>query len=235
MIRTGVAALLLAMLEAAVAVAGERPRGAPVSDAVVRDARFGVTARQFGLERRVEMLQWRVSEQGYSRIWAASPIDSSSHVPGYTNPPFRLRSRRWIAESITVEGKPLDPQVIARLGEWRQFRPGFSSLPADLAASFQPEGDGLGSAENPMAPQIGDLRVTWRELILPPLAGRIELRGGRWQLAASVPASATSGSIATPGEPRARQYAVPLGIAAVVLALALWLHRRRHRRARGSL
>lgn len=228
-------ALAVALLLAApgVASAQRAPQGAPVSDTVVRDPRFGVTARHFGLERRVRMLQWRQTAEGYTRTWADRPLDSSGFAPGHNNPEFRWRSRRWIAAAITVDDRPLDARVISRWGQWRGFRPGFSALPGDLAAVFQPEGDGLGTAENPLAPQIGDLRITWSELVLPPLAGRIELRDGRWQLAASAPAPPTSGGIAAPKEPRARQYAVPLGIGALVLALALWLHRRRHRRGHG--
>src|SRR3546814_20074107 len=51
-----------------------------------------------------------------------------------------------------------------------------------MSATFQPEGDGLGSAENPLAPQVGDLRITWRALVLPPLAERLVLRDGQWTL-----------------------------------------------------
>src|SRR3546814_4944058 len=51
-----------------------------------------------------------------------------------------------------------------------------------MSATFQPEGDGLGSAENPLAPEVGDLRITWRDFKLPPLADRLELRDGKWTL-----------------------------------------------------
>jgi len=224
------AAVALLLATAGAASAQRAPQGAPVSDTVVRDAEFGVTARHFGLDRRVQMLQWRETAQGYIKTWAAEPLDSSGFALGHANPEFRWRSRRWIADAITIDDKPLDAQVISRLGEWRGFRPGFSSLPGNLVATFQPEGDGLGTAENPLAPQIGDLRITWHELVLPPLAGRIELRVGRWLPASTNTGPMTPTAGALPAEPIAHQYAVPLGIGAVVLALALWLHRRRHRR-----
>jgi uncharacterized membrane protein YecN with MAPEG domain len=79
-----------------------------------------------------------------------------------------------------LDGKPLDRSVIEQLGQWRLFRPNFSALPGNLAATFQPEGDGLGTAENPLAPQVGDLRIGWRELTFPPLEGRVLLRDGVW-------------------------------------------------------
>jgi hypothetical protein len=155
---------------------------APQVDASVRDPDFGVRARHFGLERQVEMYQWRADGGGYLREWNGLPLDSSGFAPGHDNPPFPLQGKRWLARDVSVDGVPLDPQVLERLGRWREFRPSFNALPGNLAATFQPEGDGLGSAENPLAPEIGDLRIHWRELVLPPLQDRIELRAGRWQL-----------------------------------------------------
>ena len=172
------AALLLAF--AALCHAQTGPEGVPVSDEVVRDAEFGVSARHFGLERRVAMYQWRASGPGYERVWSEAPIDSTGYAPGHENPSFPLRGRRWIARQIMLDGKPLDRSAIEQLGQWRLFRPNFSALPGNLSATFQPEGDGLGTAENPLDPQIGDLRIGWRELVFPPLEGRVLLQDGRW-------------------------------------------------------
>ena len=154
--------------------------GEPVSDEVVRDREFGVSARHFGLERRVEMFQWRAKDGGYERTWSETPIDSSGYTPGHENPAFPMRGRRWTAQRVTLDDKPLDRSVIEQYGQWRLFRPNFSALPGNLAATFQPEGDGLGSAENPLDPQVGDLRIGWRELTLPPLKGRVSLERGTW-------------------------------------------------------
>ncbi len=174
------AAAMLLSLAACVCHAQAGPEGVPVSDEVVRDAEFGVSARHFGLERRVAMYQWRANGPGYEQVWSETPLDSTGFAPGHDNPPFPLRGKRWIARRILLDGKPLDRSVIEQLGQWRLFRPSFSALPGNLAATFQPEGDGLGSAENPLAPQIGDLRIGWRELVFPPLEGRVLLEGGRW-------------------------------------------------------
>lgn len=180
-------AALLFLFAAAVAHAQTGPEGEPVSDEVVRDAEFGVSARHFGLERRVAMYQWRANGPGYEQVWSETPIDSTGFAPGHENPPFPLRGRRWIARRIMLDGKPLDRSVIEQLGQWRLFRPNFSALPGNLAATFQPEGDGLGSAANPLAPQIGDLRIGWRELVFPPLEGRVLLQDGRWMPDSSRP------------------------------------------------
>jgi hypothetical protein len=206
--------------------AQQAPQGEPVTDAVVRDVEFGVSARHFGLERRVEMLQWQAAQGGYAKAWSEHVIDSSGFAPGYANPgEFPLRSQRWIASPITVDGKPLDPRVIARLGEWRGFRPSFSALPGNLAATFQPEGDGLGSAENPLDPQIGDLRIQWRELMLLPMMGKIELRDGRWQLLPDKrpPADPAITPEATDRAP----WWLGGGLLVVLMGLAVALRRRR--------
>ena len=160
--------------------AAHAQEGEPVSDEVVRDREFGVSARHFGLERRVAMYQWRAKDGTFERLWSETPIDSTGYAPGHDNPEFPIRGRRWIAERVTLDDKPLDRSVIEQFGLWRQFRPNFSALPGNLAATFQPEGDGLGSAENPLDPQIGDLRIAWRELTLPPLGGRVVLERGAW-------------------------------------------------------
>ncbi len=221
--------LALASNVAAQAPPQSAPVGDAVTDEVVRDEEFGVGARHFGLERNVEMYQWRKLGPGYAKVWSATPIDSSAYAEGYRNPTeLALGSRRWLAERVQVDGKPLDAALLLRLGEWWTFRPSFNALPANLAATFQPEGDGLGSAENPLDPQVGDLRIHWRELILPPLQGRIVLRDGRWVLAPQ-PSAAAPAAIEAPIR---RHYGLPIGIAAAILLLALALHRRQHRRKR---
>ena len=219
--------LFAALLAGAFSVqAQQSPQGEPVTDAVVRDAEFGVSACHFGLERRVEMLQWQAARGGYVKAWSGEAIDSSGFAPGHANPDsFPLRSQRWIATPITVDGKPLEPRVIERLGEWRSFRPNFSALPGNLAATFQPEGDGLGSAENPLDPQIGDLRIQWRELKLLPIAGKVELRDGLWQLR-SVPQPQAVPAI-TPEAPRRAPWLVGGGLLAVLIGLAVARRRRR--------
>ncbi len=228
-----VMALLLALAGGAHAQQAAPPQGRPTSAHPPRDTAFGVTARGFGLQRRVEMLQWRRFGPGYRKEWSEQPIDSSGYAQAYRNPgEFPIETRYWIAEDTTLDGKNVDDDVLKEFGEWRDFRPGFSALPANLAATFQPEGDGLGTADNPLDPQIGDLRVHWRVLELPPLAGKVALQGGVWipasdAVAAGVVAgSDTVADAATPSKsPRWSWWMA----AAVVLALggAWWLRRRR--------
>lgn len=214
------------------------PQGEPQVAHPPRDAEFGVRTPRFGLERKVEMYQWRKIGPGYAKVWSDRPIDSSAHAEGYRNPgEFPLRSRYWIADDIRIDGRPLDEDVLKEIGAWRGFRPDFSALPGNLSATFQPEGDGLGSAENPLDPRIGDLRVNWRELTLPPLAGRIVLEQGEWRLAAAPapaaerPAAAALSPPSAPGRKPGLPWPLLVGIGAALVAAAVVM-RRRARRAR---
>lgn len=160
------------------------PQGQPQADRPVTDAEFGVVSRQLGLQRQVEMYQWRASDSRYEKTWSAERIDSKTYAPGHDNPlGFPLQQRQWIADEILLDGKPVDPTVLKALARWRDYRPDFSALPGNLAATFQPEGDGLGSAVNPLDPQVGDLRITWQELSLPSLKGAVAMDNGVWMLA----------------------------------------------------
>lgn len=195
MIGPGALALLLVGISALApghigAPAETVPQGEPRSNGELQDPDFRVTTRQFALDRRVEVYQWRATQGGYQRVWNQAPIDSTGFAPEYENPrALLIQSDRWWAPNPTLDGAPLDESVLKSLGHWQPFRPGFSRLPANLGASFQPEGDGLGTAENPLEPQIGDLQVKWYELALPPLAGKVVMRNGVWQLKSEVASS----------------------------------------------
>lgn len=233
-----VAALLALLLALPCARAQDAPQGEPRPGSVPRDDEFRVATEGFALERRVEMLQWRRDGERYQRVWNDARIDDAGFAAAYANPRFPLRSRRWWSEGATLDGRPLDDAVLRELGQWRAFRPNFSRLPGNLSATFQPEGDGLGSAENPLDPQVGDLRISWRELVLPPLAGRVALRDGRWvpTREASEAIARAPAAVVLPVDPPAELPRQPLwpwalGIAGLLLAL-LAARRRRHRRDR---
>ena len=159
----------------------------PRAGSVLRDRDFGVQVRGFGLDRRVEMLQWQRVDGEYRRVWHDATIDARTHDAAHDNPRLPVRSRRWWSDSARIDGRPIAPSVLQSLGAWKTMRPDFAALPGQLAARYQPEGDGLGSSENPLEPDIGDVRITWRQLMLPPLTGRIELRRDVWQLRDAAP------------------------------------------------
>jgi hypothetical protein len=189
------AAIALLLLASSSAHAQSAPDSDPAPSNALEDPDFRVESRQFGLERRVEMYQWRRDEGGaYARVWNAAPIDSSAFDDAHRNPTrLPIRGREWWVRGVALDGRPLPLDVVRLLGQWQTLRPNFSRLPATLARDFQPEGDGLASSDNPLAPATGDVRITWHEFVLPPLAGKVEVRDGAWQLspkAAAAPAAA---------------------------------------------
>lgn len=236
----GAAALLLLLSFPEPLSASEdalQPQGEPRPEQPPRDDEFGVATSQLGLERRVEMYQWRGVERGYERVWSARPIRAGKSGSGHDNPgELPLPTRSWRPE-ILLDGHRVDEEVVERLGRWRVMRPSFTALPVSLAATFQPEGDGLGSAANPLAPEIGDLRITWHELVLPDLAGSVVLRGDAWRLAngadtqAEDPGMENPVSDVVPGLPaRKSQYTTGFVIAALLaLGLVVLLIARRRR------
>lgn len=226
--------MTVALLVSTGAFAQSEPEGFPDPGAPLVDPDFKVRTRQFGLDRRVEMYQWRLGENGYERVWHGALIDSAGFDSAHANPPkLPIDNRRWWAERPTLDGAPLDQAVLRSLGEWRELRPNFSRLPANLAASFQPEGEGLGSAENPLEPEVGDVRVSWRELMLPPLAGKVIQRKGTWVLAKDPEdagsADTPEASADTKPEHAQRMWPFFAGGLLVIAAIVVAVQRRRRR------
>ncbi len=219
----------------------------PHSASPLRDPDFGVESRGVTLEREVQMYQWREvdTDDGprYRKAWSPLAVDSSrfAQPQGHENPPlsFPIDPARWNAtRSFTLGGHPLDPAIEVHAGQWRTLRPDPARVPPNLAASFQPDGEGLSSSQDPRRPQIGDIRLRWRERRAAPIATPIALRDGRWVADTSVqapvpaPAAAAEGA---PGDATSQQAPLRMfiyvgAIAAILGLLALVLLRRGRRR-----
>lgn len=228
--RSAIVALLLATTAHGVAIAATQtlPEGDPQADAVVRDPDFGVESARFGLERRVEMYQWRRDARGYSNVWNAAAIDSGAFDRGHRNPPkLPVRNRQWWVHSVTLDGHEISMDSVRLLGQWQAIHPNFSRLPANYAAQFQPEGEGLGSSFNPLDPQVGDVRITWYEFVLPPLAGKVQMLGGQWEpspkaVAASAGTRPAAVDIAAATLAPARKLSPWLVLVAAAVLAGLW-------------
>lgn len=223
------AVLLIGAAVAAPPAPSTVPEGEPQPSNALEDPDFRVQSRQFGLERRVEMYQWRRDERGaYTLVWNAAPIDSAAFDAAHRNPAtLPVRNRQWWVREVMLDGRPVPLDVVRQLGQWQTLHPNFSRLPAHLAERFQPEGEGLATADNPLAPRIGDVRVTWHEFVLPPLAGKVDLDGDAWRMsaraAAAPPSARPAVDIAAATRTPARRLR-PWLIAVAVAALAgLWV------------
>lgn len=196
-----------------------------------RDPDFGIVARgAIGLERRVAMYQWHRDGTGYRKDWSERAVDSTEFVPGHENPPeIPLQHRRWVPARVTLDGYPVAPEAVATLARWEPMRPDFSALPGNLSATFQPEGDGLGSAANPTHPTVGDLRVTWHELRMPATRDALVLRDGRWQVDERALARRSQAAEGAPPPRMSYAWLVLGALAASLLAGVVLLLRRRRR------
>ncbi len=111
--------------------------------------------------------------------------------------------RRRTSQSVAPAGT--QPRLVGRLGvDGRPRAAAGRGAPARPVADaapqlFAPAGRAregfparrrrLASSDNPLAPATGDVRITWHEFVLPPLAGKVELRNDAWQLSPKVAAA----------------------------------------------
>lgn len=242
MVRIHASALLACLLWSWPTIAAEPQAATPLHDDL-----FGLETRALGLERRVEMFQWRETRAtdaalGYETVWLAARIDSRqfSQPQGHANPaqmPFA--GARWVAERVTLDGHPLDPALLTGLDDWQPVPPDPEVLPPNLALNFQHAGDVLTTSLDPARPAVGDVRIRWYTLSGTALTeaarvGGIVLQDGRWIAAKPAPdapgvapATAVDADHGVPGLSALRQlwsrYAwliTALGV--IVLVLSGW-------------
>lgn len=155
--------------------------GKAVTDEIVADAEFKVAVNAIKLKRNVEMYQWKeikkrkskkklgggkktVTTYSYSKNWSANLIDSNNFKKpkGHQNPDsMPYHSQEFIAGEVSLGEFILPTSLVGKINK-------ASILPVrDMAniegipnAAFH--GGGIYFGENPTAPQIGDLRISYR-------------------------------------------------------------------------
>lgn len=223
--------LLLVALGTAQAQAPDTPVRPRSSERLV-DPEFGITSDAYALRREVQMLQWVPGTQGDRLDWRDAVVPSTGLAAGHRNPaalPFV--AVEWHADARMPDGGELPHALVAELGEWRLLHPDTARLPPNLAATFQSAGEVLTTAADPMAPQPGDLRLRWSELVLPDGVGFIERDGGWIPVAAdSEQVTVPSVAPATPAplnDPGPRRYWLAAALLLVILAALAWRQQRR--------
>ncbi len=220
------------------------PQGQIESTTAVVDPVFQIHEKALGLERGVEMLQWRQADlpapAHYESAWTAEHIDSSGFDAAHKNTgdlPFN--GERWWTTDPKLDGRPVSPDVLAALDAWTPLKPDLSQLPTNLAVSFQPDGAWLSTSQDPAHPAIGDVRVHWRVIEHAAAPIGAVLIAGRWELRETATASAPTAAVASPttslpGNPTQAWLQRILGdhfnaiaIAGIVFALLLLLWKRR--------
>ena len=135
-----------------------------------RDRDFGTGTKAAMLFRKVEMLQWQEhcagAECSYDKAWAATAIDSHKfRVPaGHENPPLRLVSARFDAPNMHLGLFEVDPALIEAQLPSVEHPMHAAELPPNLAATFSESAGLLYAGGDPTHPDIGTVRIGFREI-----------------------------------------------------------------------
>ncbi|MBU6247472.1 MAG: hypothetical protein KGN77_06920 [Xanthomonadaceae bacterium] len=149
-----------------------------------RDIEFNQSTATPVLVRHVEMFQWREivvgGEAHYEMDWVDRPVDSRhfSEPAGHRNPGrFPVVGRQFDAGEVNVDGFRLSPVLLHALPGSVPMTPDPKALPPNLAASFALHDGYLTTSQDPDAPRLGDLRVSWTMVPLQTVTLVARLKG----------------------------------------------------------
>jgi len=143
----------------------------------LRDDAFGIEIPALKLRRTVEMLQWKENTESktrtklggetetittytYEKIWSDALIDSSRFelTDGHQNPTLKpLETLDIEAREIRIGAYRLGPGLVGKLNKFDELAP-----PAALPEGHIAQGNVIFRSADPNAPQIGDLRITFK-------------------------------------------------------------------------
>jgi hypothetical protein len=144
----------------------------------VMDTQFDIVSEGLKLHRKVEMYQWKeerhsqsqdklgggtetVTTYEYHKVWSSMPIHSSSFKrAGHENPPMTIESKTFTTDAMLGDFY-LDKHVVDKIGTPRPFN-GLEKLP-DTIGTAKNYKSYLYMGDNPSAPQIGDIKITYYE------------------------------------------------------------------------
>jgi hypothetical protein len=158
--------------------------GLATTEETLEDPVFGVAAPGLQLIRNVSMYQWREKKESttkknvsgstttetiytYTKTWSEATLDSSRfrHQAGHENPDsMAYQSQRFVAQAASLGAFRLPPHLLEKIDNSQALPINMDTLPPHLRA--QPFGGGFYLGQNPSAPQIGDIKITFQKV--PP-------------------------------------------------------------------
>ncbi|WP_269514736.1 TMEM43 family protein [Brevundimonas subvibrioides] len=153
--------------------------------APLEDTGFGVTGTGVKLARNVEMYQWTeesksetrtklggseetVTTYTYSKTWSSSAVDSSAFAEpaGHENPEMSIEATEIYARDATLGAYSLGDSVLSQVGGEQPLPLNGDNEEAIQAAAGQGQTLSVSQnriyiGENPSAPAIGDIRVSY--------------------------------------------------------------------------
>lgn len=152
----------------------------------LQDETFGISVEAIKLIRTVEMYQWventstetkkkvggkteTVTTYDYEKRWSSSLDDSSrfKHPEGHRNPSsMAYNSNEIVAGTVTLGGFRLSPSLVSRINNRTPVTiPADHAIPVTLGTRVHLHGNGFYLGADPAAPQVGDLRITFAEVL----------------------------------------------------------------------
>ena len=162
--------------------------GNAVTEEVLKDELFQVSATALRLITSVRMFQWHedattetkttagggektVTTYEYKKDWSSDPIDSSSfsYPEGHENPPMPYQSAELLTEKATVGAFRLNEDLVSQIEgvvPLELTAENRAALPEAMRADFKDSDSGYYQGEDPLVPAVGDLRVSFS--VVPP-------------------------------------------------------------------
>jgi hypothetical protein len=164
--------------------------GVASSDETLTDPEFHVSVEGIRLLRTVEMYQWKelkssTTEQDvcggtetrttytYAQEWSEGLIDSNGFkkVEGHQNPTaMPYSSHVWQAKSVSVGSFRLSPGLISQMSGEEAVAIDLNQIAEPMRANMQRSHEGLYIGVSPLAPAVGDVRITFKALWPQPIS-----------------------------------------------------------------
>lgn len=151
----------------------------------LNDKTFGISANGLALDRKVEMYQWKQNvdetskkkaggkkvkkkEYSYEQVWSSTLLDSSKYKDAKyknSNPgtmPYKSESTN--AKNASLGAYKLTSSTMSGLGQSEQLeitKDDLKGMPANVQKTAKLEDGGIYLGNDPLKPQIGDIRITF--------------------------------------------------------------------------
>jgi hypothetical protein len=153
----------------------------------ISDPDFGITENALGLKRNVSMYQWTESSTSksekqlgggkkttktynYTKKWMKRPVDSArfKKPSGHQNPgSFPVSQFSTTAPNATLGAFKLNKGQIAGVASYRSYRlESIQGVKGSLKSRAKLNGGSVYVGADPMQPQIGDMKITFK--MAPP-------------------------------------------------------------------
>lgn len=162
--------------------------GEAVTKDMLEDSKFGVSENALKLERKAQMYQWKENKETksesqtggseketttytYQQVWSDELIDSSQfkEASEHQNPNrMEIKSKTQYANKITVGDFVLPTDLIYQLSNAKPVNlsdSDVSELETELNKPVKHDGDDIYIGSDPSMPKIGDLKISFLEIL----------------------------------------------------------------------